>query len=66
MEPGNPWGLPFNYLLLKLVTRKIVSGTLPLFGQRLNDPNETVTRIGSDIVMALGLSSPSASKSWPT
>ncbi|HCR61291.1 MAG TPA: nitrate reductase [Serratia liquefaciens] len=55
VQRGNRWGLPFNYLLFSLVTVVIVSGTLPLFGQLITDPIETVTRLDSDIAVALGL-----------
>lgn len=52
---GNRWGLPFNFLLFSLVTVVIVSGTRSLFGQMITDPIETVSRVGNDLAVAVGL-----------
>ncbi|MFC0139913.1 NCS1 family nucleobase:cation symporter-1 [Erwinia mallotivora] len=52
---GNRWGLPFNFLLFSLVTVVIVSGTQSLFGRMITDPIETVSRVGSDLAVAIGL-----------
>lgn len=52
---GNRWGLPFNFLLFSIVTVVIVSGTKSLFGQMITDPIETVSRVGSDLAVAIGL-----------
>ncbi|EXU77180.1 NCS1 family nucleobase:cation symporter-1 [Erwinia mallotivora] len=52
---GNRWGLPFNFLLFSVVTVVIVSGTQSLFGRMITDPIETVSRVGSDLAVAIGL-----------
>lgn len=52
---GNRWGLPFNFLLFSVVTVVIVSGTQSLFGRMITDPIETVSLVGSDVAVAIGL-----------
>ena len=52
---GNRWGLPFNFLLFSIVTVVIVSGTQSLFGRMITDPIETVSRVGNDLAVAIGL-----------
>ncbi len=52
---GNRWGLPFNFLLFSVVTVVIVSGTQSLFGKMITDPIETVSRVGNDLAVAIGL-----------
>jgi len=52
---GNRWGLPFNFLLFSVVTVVIVSGTQSLFGRMITDPIETVSMVGSDLAVAIGL-----------
>ena len=52
---GNRWGLPFNFLLFSIVTVVIVSGTQSLFGKMITDPIETVSRVGNDLAVAIGL-----------
>ncbi|STW64583.1 integrase [Klebsiella pneumoniae] len=49
------WGLPFNFLLFSVVTVVIVSGTQSLFGKMITDPIETVSRVGNDLAVAIGL-----------
>ncbi|KAA5973310.1 MULTISPECIES: NCS1 family nucleobase:cation symporter-1 [unclassified Pantoea] len=52
---GNRWGLPFNFLLFSVVTVVIVSGTQSLFGKMITDPIETVSMVGNDLAVAIGL-----------
>ncbi|MCR1565849.1 NCS1 family nucleobase:cation symporter-1 [Mixta sp.] len=52
---GNRWGLPFNFLLFSLVTVVIVSGARSLFGKMITDPIETVSMVGNDLAVAIGL-----------
>ncbi|CAK9884252.1 MAG: putative allantoin permease [Candidatus Erwinia impunctatus] len=52
---GNRWGLPFNFLLFSIVTVVIVSGSQSLFGRMITDPIETVSMVGSDLAVALGV-----------
>ncbi|WP_313681384.1 cytosine permease, partial [Klebsiella africana] len=47
--------LPFNFLLFSVVTVVIVSGTQSLFGKMITDPIETVSRVGNDLAVAIGL-----------
>ncbi|WP_313689144.1 NCS1 family nucleobase:cation symporter-1 [Pantoea sp.] len=52
---GNRWGLPFNFLLFSIVTVVIVSGSNSLFGRMITDPIETVSMVGNDLAVAIGL-----------
>lgn len=54
VKKGNFWGLPINFTLFALVTVVITSGTIPVFGQMLTDPIDTVSRIDNVAVMLLG------------
>ena len=42
MKRGNFWGLPVNFLVFSLVTVVTTVATLPVFGQLITDPVETV------------------------
>ena len=54
IKKGNFWGLPINFTLFALVTVVITSGTIPVFGQMLTDPIDTVSKIDNVAVMLLG------------
>ncbi len=54
VRKGNFWGLPVNFTLFALVTVVITSGTIPVFGEMLTDPIDTVARIDNVGVMLLG------------
>lgn len=54
VKRGNFWGLPINFTLFALVTVVITSGTLPVFGEMIMDPIDTIARIDSVTVMLLG------------
>lgn len=54
VKRGNFWGLPVNFLAFAIVTVVIVSGTLPVFGEMLHDPIETVARIDNTTAALLG------------
>lgn len=54
VKKGNFWGLPINFTLFALVTVVITSGTIPVFGEMLTDPIDTVSRIDNVTVMLLG------------
>ncbi|UOO82183.1 NCS1 family nucleobase:cation symporter-1 [Uruburuella testudinis] len=54
VKKGNFWGLPINFTLFALVTVIITSGTIPVFGEMLTDPIDTVARIDNVGVMLLG------------
>ncbi|WP_199504874.1 cytosine permease, partial [Klebsiella pneumoniae] len=52
---GSPWGLPVIFLIFSVVTAVLVSGTQSLFGKMITDPIETVSRVGNDLAVAIGL-----------
>ncbi|GJD35417.1 NCS1 family nucleobase:cation symporter-1 [Methylobacterium aerolatum] len=54
VKKGNFWGLPVNFLGFSLLTVITTSATLPVFGQLITDPVETVSRIDSDVAVVLG------------
>lgn len=54
VKKGNFWGLPINFTLFALVTVVITSGTIPVFGEMITDPIETVARIDNVTVMLIG------------
>ena len=51
---GNFWGLPVNFLAFSLVTVITTAATVPVFGQLITDPIETVARIDSVTAVVLG------------
>ncbi|CAM2192900.1 NCS1 family nucleobase:cation symporter-1 [Paraburkholderia sp. A1RI_3L] len=54
VKRGNFWGLPVNFLAFSLVTVVTTSATLPVFGQLITDPVETVGRIDQPTAVVLG------------
>lgn len=54
VEKGNFWGLPVNFLFFSIITVVVVSGTLPIFGQMITDPIETVGKINNTAAILLG------------
>ncbi len=54
VKTGNLWGLPINFLGFSLLTVITTSSTLPVFGQLIIDPVETVSRIDSTYAVVLG------------
>jgi nucleobase:cation symporter-1, NCS1 family len=54
VKTGNFWGLPVNFLGFSLLTVITTSATLPVFGQLITDPVETVSRIDSTFAVVLG------------
>ena len=52
---GNLWGLPVNFLVFAATTVLMVSATLPVFGEMIEDPIATVARLDSDVVVVLGV-----------
>lgn len=51
---GNFWGLPVNFLAFSLVTVVTTAATLPLFGQLITDPVQTVSKIDHPTAVILG------------
>lgn len=54
VKRGNFWGLPINFLAFSVVTVITTSGTLPVFGELITDPIETVSRIDNTTAAVLG------------
>ncbi|WP_061148886.1 NCS1 family nucleobase:cation symporter-1 [Caballeronia arvi] len=54
VKRGNFWGLPVNFLAFSLVTVITTAATLPVFGQLITDPVETVGRIDHPSAVILG------------
>ncbi|MDI7066416.1 cytosine permease, partial [Klebsiella pneumoniae] len=54
VKRGNFWGLPVNFLAFSLVTVVTTAATLPVFGQLITDPVETVGRIDYPTAVILG------------
>ncbi|MEM5529807.1 NCS1 family nucleobase:cation symporter-1 [Gammaproteobacteria bacterium AS21] len=51
---GNLLGLPFNFVLFSLFSVIIVSASIPVFGEMITDPVETVKRLDSGMITILG------------
>ena len=54
VKRGNFWGLPVNFLAFSLVTVITTAATVPVFGQLITDPIETVARIDNVTAVVLG------------
>lgn len=51
---GNILGLPLNFLLFSVFSVVIVSASIPVFGEMITDPVETVKRLDSGLITVLG------------
>ncbi len=54
VKRGNFWGLPVNFLAFSLVPVITTAATLPVFGELITDPVETVGRIDHPSAVILG------------
>ena len=54
VRKGNFLGLPINFLLFSILVVVTASLTIPVFGELLTDPVETVARIDSTTAIVLG------------
>ena len=54
VKRGNFLGLPVNFLAFSLLTVITAAATLPVFGELITDPVETVARIDSTFAIVLG------------
>lgn len=54
LKLGNILGLPFNFLLFSVFSVIIVSASIPVFGEMITDPVETVKRLDSGMITVLG------------
>lgn len=51
---GNLLGLPVNFIIFSLFSVLIVSASIPVFGEMITDPVETVKRLDSGLITILG------------
>lgn len=54
LKIGNILGLPVNFILFSLFSVLIVSASIPVFGEMITDPVETVKRLDSGLITILG------------
>jgi NCS1 family nucleobase:cation symporter-1 len=54
VKRGNFLGLPVNFLVFSLLTVVTAAATLPVFGELITDPVETVSRIDNTFAIVLG------------
>jgi NCS1 family nucleobase:cation symporter-1 len=54
VRKGNWLGLPLNFLFFSILTVVTASATVPVFGELITDPIETVQRIDSAFAILLG------------
>ncbi|MGE0217363.1 NCS1 family nucleobase:cation symporter-1 [Mycolicibacterium sp.] len=54
VKKGNFLGLPVNFLVFSLLVVVTAAATVPVFGELLTDPVETVARIDSTMAIVLG------------
>jgi NCS1 family nucleobase:cation symporter-1 len=54
VRKGNFLGLPINFLVFSLLTVVTAAATVPVFGELITDPVETVSRIDSTFAIVLG------------
>ncbi len=54
VKTGNFWGLPVNFLVFSLLTVVCASATVPVFGELITDPIQTVEHIDTPFAILLG------------
>ncbi len=54
VKRGNLLGLPVNFLVFSLLTVLTAAATLPVFGELITDPVQTVSRIDNTFAIVLG------------
>lgn len=54
VKRGNFWGLPVNFTLFALLTVTTAAATVPVYGELITDPIETVARLDSVWAVLLG------------
>jgi Permease for cytosine/purines, uracil, thiamine, allantoin len=54
VKTGNFWGLPVNFVMFSLLTVLTAAATVPVFGELITDPVETVSRIDNTFAIILG------------
>jgi NCS1 family nucleobase:cation symporter-1 len=56
VKKGNLWGLPLNFVFFSLLTVLTAAATVPVYGELITDPIQTVQRIDSTFAILLGAS----------
>jgi NCS1 family nucleobase:cation symporter-1 len=54
IKKGNFWGLPVNFVFFSLLTVLTAAATVPVYGELITDPIQTVERIDSTFAILLG------------
>jgi NCS1 family nucleobase:cation symporter-1 len=54
VKKGNLWGLPLNFIFFSLLTVITAAATVPVYGELITDPIQTVQRIDSTFAILLG------------
>lgn len=54
LKIGNILGLPLNFIVFSIFSVVIVSASIPIFGEMITDPVETVKRLDSGLITVLG------------
>ncbi len=54
LKLGNILGLPLNFIVFSAFSVIIVSASIPVFGEMITDPVETVKRLDSGLITVLG------------
>ncbi len=54
LKLGNLLGLPLNFIVFSIFSVVIVSASIPVFGEMITDPVETVKRLDSGMITVLG------------
>ncbi|MCF7355553.1 NCS1 family nucleobase:cation symporter-1 [Vibrio sp. CK2-1] len=54
LKLGNLLGLPLNFIIFSVISVLIVASTIPVFGEIITDPIETVNRLDNGTVIILG------------
>jgi NCS1 family nucleobase:cation symporter-1 len=54
VKKGNFWGLPINFVFFSLLTVLTAAATVPVYGELITDPIQTVERIDGTFAILLG------------
>jgi len=54
VKKGNFWGLPVNFVFFSILTVLTAAATVPVYGELITDPIQTVERIDSTFAILLG------------
>ncbi|MBZ5740066.1 NCS1 family nucleobase:cation symporter-1 [Nocardioides mangrovi] len=54
VKKGNFWGLPINFVVFSLLTVLTAAATVPVYGELITDPIQTVNKIDNTFAIILG------------